>query len=42
MSFGGGDIVVAELHTRIEIVGVEFGCLAQFFEGFLKTLESVV
>ena len=42
MSLGGGDVVVAEFHARVEVVFVELRGLAQLFKGFLKTLESFV
>src|SRR4029077_7982340 len=42
MSLGGSNVVVAELYTSFEIVCVEFSSLAQLFEGFVKTLESLV
>src|SRR5882672_4474979 len=42
MTLGGGDVVVAKLHARVEVVFVEFSSLAQLFKSFLKTLQSFV
>ena len=42
VSLGSGNVVVAELYACVEIVGIEFGGLAQLFKRFLKTLEAFV